>query len=666
MVVSMIPLSGEDKVLDLRNRYLADEVVKLEGDWELYWGQIIFPGDLLPPEKEIITVPVMWDKDDDHPAHGYGTYRVSVLLPENMPQLAMQVPFSLNHYQIYINGQLWGANGAIYREPAGSSYSVGPLLRALPGDDKLEIIYHVSNFDDLHGGILEAPQIGDYKKMFKAKERAVIFESFLMGALFITGMLYISFYMNKRDDRSSLFFGFFALVMALRTTLYGEHLLLHLFNNLSTEREAGLGHITLYLSRSLFLSFISLSYPFRFSKQLGTAVYGISAAYILLVIFTSHSFYIQFLLAYQILVLIVGTFSFFLLIKKAVGGNNSAIVTLAGFIILMGTAVNDILYSQELIKTFHMIPLGMAVFIMSQASLLSWNIGRAFNQSEILAAELLTANTSFRRFVPQEFLKFLKRERISDVQLGDNVQLNMTVLFCDIRDFTSLSENMSPQENFLFLNSFLKRIGPVIRENGGFIDKYIGDGIMALFPGMPDSAVKAALEMQETLKIYNDHRNNSGYNNIKIGIGINTGSLMLGTIGENERMDSTVISDAVNLCSRIESITKEYGLNIALSEDTYSLLSSKDDLEVRNIGKLTLKGKMKPVTIYEIFNGDQPEMIERKRESREEFEKAVALFSMGDYVNALAAFSSLIKINPHDKTLISFQMKLDRILTDKI
>jgi hypothetical protein len=97
----------------------------------------------------------------------------------------------------------------IYREPAGSSYSVGPLLRALPGDDKLEIIYHVSNFDDLHGGILEAPQIGDYKKMFKAKERAVIFESFLLGALFITGMLYISFYMNKRDDRSSLFFGFF-------------------------------------------------------------------------------------------------------------------------------------------------------------------------------------------------------------------------------------------------------------------------------------------------------------------------------------------------------------------------------------------------------------------------------------------------------------------------
>ena len=164
---------------------------------------------------------------------------------------------------------------------------------------------------------------------------------------------------------------------------------------------------------------------------------------------------------------------------------------------------------------------------------------------------------AYGRFVPHQFLNLLGYESIIDVNLGDQVQQEMSVLFADIRDFTTLSETMTPQENFNFINAYLSRMEPAITSNNGFIDKYIGDAIMALFSDFADDAVKAGIAMLNILTNYNEDRQRVGYIPIQIGIGINSGSLMLGTVGGKSRMDSTVISDAVNLASHIEGLTKD-------------------------------------------------------------------------------------------------------------
>jgi two-component system sensor histidine kinase ChiS len=140
---------------------------------------------------------------------------------------------------------------------------------------------------------------------------------------------------------------------------------------------------------------------------------------------------------------------------------------------------------------------------------------------------------AYGRFVPRNFLKFLGKESIIDVQIGDQVQQKMTVMFSDIRSFTTLSEAMSPQENFNFLNSYLSQVSPVIRQHKGFIDKYIGDAIMALFPESANDAVQAAIAMQKQVALYNEQRQQQGDVPIAIGIGLHTGNLMLGTIGES-------------------------------------------------------------------------------------------------------------------------------------
>jgi class 3 adenylate cyclase len=176
----------------------------------------------------------------------------------------------------------------------------------------------------------------------------------------------------------------------------------------------------------------------------------------------------------------------------------------------------------------------------------------------------------------------------------------MTVFFLDIRDFTSLSETMTPEQNFRFINSFLKRFGPIIRSNGGFVDKYLGDGIMALFPASSQGALAAAAAMRTELVEYNAGRQRAGHVPVRFGIGIHTGPLMLGTIGENRRMDSTVISDTVNVASRLEGLTKKFGADILVSKEAIEALPAGYGHRFEALGSETVKGKTKSIEVYRL------------------------------------------------------------------
>src|SRR5512142_791191 len=138
-------------------------------------------------------------------------------------------------------------------------------------------------------------------------------------------------------------------------------------------------------------------------------------------------------------------------------------------------------------------------------------------------ALLQQTETAYRRLVPSQLLNLLEAKSIVDVKLGDQVERKLTIMFTDIRDFTPLSESMTPAENFEFINSYLSQMEPVISRHRGIIDKYIGDAIMALFEHGADDAVTGAIAMLERLNYYNAGRERAGYTPIQIGIGLNTG-----------------------------------------------------------------------------------------------------------------------------------------------
>ncbi len=295
------------------------------------------------------------------------------------------------------------------------------------------------------------------------------------------------------------------------------------------------------------------------------------------------------------------------------------------------------------------------------------DLGKGFN---IMAGyirnyinEITNLNKVYFKFVPNEFLKFLGKSNILDLKLGDQVEKEMTVLFSDIRSFTSLSETMSPEENFNFINAYLRRVGPLIRKNTGFIDKYIGDAIMALFPEKPEDALIAGIEMRKKLFSYNEERIKSGYVPIDIGVGIHTGKLMLGIIGEEERMDGTVISDNVNLASRLEGLTKHYGAGIIISETT---LNSIKDFEkkysYRFIDKVKVKGKSQPIAIFEILEGCKEKEKELKLQINEELQIAIELYHKKELEKALKIFEKILKKNPDDKTVNLYVKRCENYL----
>ncbi len=261
---------------------------------------------------------------------------------------------------------------------------------------------------------------------------------------------------------------------------------------------------------------------------------------------------------------------------------------------------------------------------------------------------LHNVNVALSRFVPHQFLQLLDKESIMDVRLGDQVARNMTVLFSDIRSFTTLSEKLTPQETYNFINNYLSCMEPVITQRRGFIDKYIGDAIMALFPSGAADAVQGAVEMLFKLDDFNFKRRERGQDTIRIGIGLNTGQLMLGTVGGSNRMDGTVISDTVNLASRIEGLTKLYRVPLLISEHTLKALPKDHQHLVRELDTVKVRGKNIPVTVYEVFDADPEESRHLKEQTLARFEAAVRLFQDADIDAAQTAFEAVIAAHPED------------------
>ncbi len=273
-------------------------------------------------------------------------------------------------------------------------------------------------------------------------------------------------------------------------------------------------------------------------------------------------------------------------------------------------------------------------------------------------------NEAYSRFVPNQFLEFLGKENFVDIQLGDQVQKEMSVLFSDIRGFTELSEGLTPKQNFDFINHYLGYMEPVIRRNNGFIDKFIGDSIMALFHESVDDAIDAAIEMRKTLLHFNSDRQDLNLPTIDSGIGIHTGNLMLGVVGGEGRIDGTVISDAVNLASRLEGLTKIYKTSIIISEDSLIKLNNPGKYNFRFLDVARVKGKKEAVYIFEVLDGEPEEIKVLKTETKPLFGKGIEAYKNRNFKEAIEIFTEVVKINPSDAAA-AFYINRCRNITGK-
>jgi|GEM_PF-5617684 len=259
-------------------------------------------------------------------------------------------------------------------------------------------------------------------------------------------------------------------------------------------------------------------------------------------------------------------------------------------------------------------------------------------------------NLQAGNFIPVPFLDYLGKESIVDIKAGDHVEKEITVLFSDIRSYTSISENMASIEIFEMLNNYLEYAVSAITRNDGFIDKFIGDAIMAIFAS-PDNALRAVIELRKSLAEYNEKQKQANGPVIRIGVGLHHGLVTLGTVGTKTRMDTTIIGDTVNLASRLESATKTYAIDVIISGGVFQSLPYPDRFHIREIDTVRVKGKKIPIVIYDVFDCDEESIRVSKLEFLPKFNEAIQLYKEANFKEALDIFMAGQEKCPDDTIL---------------
>jgi len=257
-------------------------------------------------------------------------------------------------------------------------------------------------------------------------------------------------------------------------------------------------------------------------------------------------------------------------------------------------------------------------------------------------------NASFARFVPARFLRLLNKKDIIEIELGDQREQEMTVLVSNIYGFTTLSESMTAGETIDFINAYLKQVEPIIRDHHGFVSNYMGEKFIALFSN-PNEAINAANAMLKQLGEYNQVRYKQNLPPILIHLGIDTGHLVLGTIGGTQRMESSVIGNTVNMAFSLESMNNIYGTTLLISEHTYTILKAPSQYAIRFIERIKPEGLSIPLSVYDVFHKDAPDNYAQKLAAIKQFEEAVSYYQFQQIDKAVDLFEQIVKKTPDDK-----------------
>jgi len=297
------------------------------------------------------------------------------------------------------------------------------------------------------------------------------------------------------------------------------------------------------------------------------------------------------------------------------------------------------------------------------------------------ADEAMRFSQTFQKFVPKQFVEHFAKHGSDALALGRADEDNVAIMFCDIRGFTGLSEKMSPQELMNFLNSYFLRMNAPIHSNNGFIDKFIGDAIMALFdrPNGEDSdkasdAIRAAMGLRKALSLYNEHRANSGYDPVDIGIGIHFGPVIIGTVGSDDRMDTTVIGDSVNIAQRLESLAPIYNIDIVVSAQLIKTAASTTELSQSDIARgnfanrvidwVRVKGRTEPIELVEILCHLPKDMQIERLGQQDTILQIIGLRKSGQLNEALRVAHEASLNHPLDPILKHHREALERLILD--
>ena len=400
-------------VLDLSHwDFEKDGPVDLNGEYEFHWERHVPPSDFLSPSHEthdFIPVPAYWSNQrlgaGKLPGQGYATYRLRVLLTGVQQSLALRFQDMGTAYRVYVNGRLLDSVGVPGKDRERTVPRYYPQVLGINESvDRLDIVFHVSNFHHRRGGAWEAIQLGQEGRLRDLRERRVGMDLFLFGSIFIMAIYHLGLFFLRKVDRSPLYFSLFCFVVAVRLLTTGERYLTHLLPALSWGLLLKLEYLSMCLAVPAFALFMHSLFSKEFSRLFLRFIVAASCVVSLVILFTPGRVFSHLLPACQVLLLVTSLYGLYVLVLALKHKREGAFIFLAGFIILSLGTINDIIHVEKMIQTGYFAAFGFFVFIFSQACLLSLRFSRALATVEVQHKELITVNEACRQEIKDRVL----------------------------------------------------------------------------------------------------------------------------------------------------------------------------------------------------------------------------------------------------------------------
>lgn len=611
-------------ILDLTEwNFEKDGIIPLDGEWEFYWKKLLYgfqnkSSSVSSTNKALkyISVPRSWNdfviNGQKLDGIGYATYRLKVLLPNDISSpLALKIPDIGTAYNLYVNGEKLAQVGNLSNKPKGSKAFYKPqVVYLLENKKSFEIVFQVSNYIHSQGGIWYEVYIGKYEDLRLIRERNLLLDLFVCGALLLMGFYHLGLFGLRKKDKSPLYFGLFCLLIAIRPLLTGEMYWYHLFPEFPWELGYRMDYLNMYIGAPLFIMFINSVFPKEMPKWVCLLIVIPSIILSLTVLLLPpmvSTRTLQFMQAVLFIGIIATVYAMVLaMIRKRLGAK----AFFSGTLVFAIIVVNDILYTNGIIFTGYYVPFGFLFFVFSQAFFLSLRFSYAFIEveelSENLEIKVIQRTTELEKakkyaeeehnkseklllnILPEDVAEELKEKGTSEPILYESV----SVLFTDFQGFTKIAESLTPQELIEELDQCFSYFDALMEGYGLEKLKTIGDSYMCA-GGIPRrnnthaiDCVLAAIEIQYIMQRIKEEKEGKGKPYWELRIGIHSGPLIAGVIGE-KKFAYDVWGDTVNTASRMESSGTAGKVNI--SGSTFELIKEYFDCEYR--GKVNAKNK---------------------------------------------------------------------------
>ena len=582
-----------------------DTAYALKGAWG--YAEKEFVSAVLPPEAytRFEAIETGWTMyTPPQPVQGYASYAIKLRGFE--PEKVYAIHFSRvsSAFTVFINGKQFytsGTPGRNFKEEI-FNWNADTVILPLRDETEATIVIHLSNFHDRNPGLERPFLFGFYTTLQSKKTMDKLIASCIFSVLLSMATFFVSLFLFYRKETSAGIFGLLCYSFAIRTICYNDFLLKDFFPNISSIIMFRLGYLTFPLC-AIFTFFFIIN---LFTKKTSNFFYILTipaALYGVITLVAPMHFFVDILLIAQLYMLCLAIIACIIVIYALIRKEPFAPTFLLSFVLFISAAIFDGLISNGIINNVPFIShFAILLLLVPMAFIVIRHFSSAFKTQEQIIANIEKTNTSFKRFFPNEFLQFLHKKDVTDVALGDNTHENMFVAFIHLGIDSELSSSIAREELLALYNTVVQTANPLVRKYDGFIDKYLTEGLMVLFYGTAEKAVNCIIDIIQLIKEFNLHRQERYLPAIHVSSGIHYGRLLMGTIGETERMDTTVISDVVNISSRMHNYATEKSVKIIISETVREQLPESywRTHSCFYHGKIQFHGKKHLTNVYEV------------------------------------------------------------------